>query len=232
MTGPNEYANPYMLACPAWNAMPSDGMFSAMNSMPWMQSQLGAWNPYGTFNNNSMYNFAMQQPLEQPTQQPAQNALFESEVSEDDDDEEQGNDLVGMGLYDKSPSSKPSLLLSARTDESEDEGKGLQLEEGWAPPADQVPDTEADEGSDTPVTSEFKGWGPEEDAGASQPAAYYDHSAMPQVRQQTDANNMFFDDDGNLMTDDMVAAAQNKPLPMAWYGSEWTGYPGYGFYHY
>lgn len=80
------------------------------------------------------------------------------------DDDESGDDLVGLGLYDtpeaaKSPEPDPQLdnyrmmnqLLGSNYRRPEPVGKGLKLEEGWTPPSEDEndDDEEADgEGED------------------------------------------------------------------------------------
>ena len=82
------------------------------------------------------------------------------------DDSDEGEELIGMGLYDetevKSPPSDPHLdnyralmmsqLLGTPYRRPEPVGKGLKLEEGWNPPSDDEDDSDEDgEGEDEEV---------------------------------------------------------------------------------
>lgn len=95
-----------------------------------------------------------------PIQHPE--PTFPSEESipfESLDDDESGEDLVGLGLYDtpeaaKSPEADPQLdnyrmmnqLLGSHYRRPEPVGKGLKLEEGWTPPSDDEKDDEEADG--------------------------------------------------------------------------------------
>jgi hypothetical protein len=70
-----------------------------------------------------------------PTQQPCQPAIHDDEA----DEEEEGEILYGMGLYDTPDHSKGSVVLSllggARDEGDTGKGLGLKLEDAWEPPA-------------------------------------------------------------------------------------------------
>lgn len=196
-----------------------------MPQMPW-STQAG----YGY--NQSIPSISLDQ--QHVNDSAPQNDAFEqdAESEEDSEDDDADGDLVGLGLYDREqrPSSQRTLLLGASLEEHEpvkaDEEVPSMLEEGWAPPADQVPDAEADDGPDTP-TINHQTWIP----------GYADGTAFPQPEAQMSYQNdasfgasddfglpVVYDWQGNIV-DAEALATQQQAMASGWYGSDWQA-PG------
>ena len=95
----------------------------------------------------------------QPTYYPGSQGQASSQSMDAQDD---GEELVGMGLHDAATNyEQTSLLLGAGLDEHEKTPTSPMkpsLLTGELYPPEQVPDTIPDEGDDTPVTNDFHEW--------------------------------------------------------------------------
>ena len=95
-------------------------------------------------------------PIQHPEPSfPAEESIPYHPLSDDDD----GEELIGMGLYDspepaKAPSSDPhldnyrSLMMSHLLRAAEPTGKGLKLEETWTPPSDDEEEDDDEQDGD------------------------------------------------------------------------------------
>lgn len=104
--------------------------------MPWYLQEWARKNEAAAMSQNGSNDFL-------PIQHPAME--LESSPMEDEDMEDSGKELVGMGLYDAPESELTwSSMLVGGT------GKGLKLEETWQPPEedeDEEPEEEEDDAS-------------------------------------------------------------------------------------
>ena len=114
-------------------------------------------------------------PIQHPSAQ--QDAKSQSAL-EDDDSEEAGKELVGMGLYDP-----PEGFQSWQSGLLQSGGKGLKLEETWQPPEqdEDVDDASSDDGSvDEPPAGDDQQWS---------------LNAGQQLPANMEGRSFFFDDD-------------------------------------
>lgn len=138
---PRDYPEPFsMFGYDAQNCPP------AVNGLDWQTYVMQGMN-----NTSPPTPDSLLQPEPTPSTLPHESPAFQTL---DEPEEEEGEILVGMGLYDTPDKveddpqldryrSTVSSLLGSRFHEQQPQGKGLKLEETWAPPI--VSDDEDDE---------------------------------------------------------------------------------------
>jgi hypothetical protein len=132
-----------------------------------------------------------------PIQHPSAN---ETAAQEDEDMEDSGEELVGMGLYDTSEplSALNSSSLVGGT------GKGLKLEETWQPP-------EADEDAEGDDASSDEG--SMEEPPAAEPAAQLPISiTKPQISTNMEGQSFFFEEEENYTKDWCYQQMKQPPI--------------------
>ncbi|KAK5993271.1 hypothetical protein PT974_06700 [Cladobotryum mycophilum] len=132
-------------SCLALNGLPNDKV--SVNGLEWNTFIMNGFNSTSPPTPDSFV---------QTTQLP-QSAMSEASIQDLDEPEEEGEILVGMGLYDDKYEEDPHLnnyrstvssLLGSTFRPQEPKGKGLKLEETWEPPKSDDEDEEEDEEED------------------------------------------------------------------------------------
>lgn len=169
----------------------------ATESMPWyLQEWTRKNNTAAASSRNGSSEFL---PIQHP-----------SAVDDDADDEEMedsGKELVGMGLYDLPESSlswNSSTLL-------EGTGKGLKLEETWQPPEEDEDDEEqdaddasSDDGSDEELPT----------AKQDTQLPLHNGNAKPQIPGNMEGQSFFFDEDETYKTEWWFRQLKQPSVPV------------------
>ncbi|KAL1604845.1 hypothetical protein SLS60_004385 [Paraconiothyrium brasiliense] len=172
----------------------------ATESMPWYLQEWARKNQdQAVASQNGSMEFL---PIQHPTEGEEQNA--------DVNMEEEGKELIGMGLYDVSDSS-----LDWSSSLGEATGKGLKLEETWQPPED---DDEEEEQDDDASSDD----GEEELPPPPAPIAPV-ASAKAQPTGNMEGQSFFFDEDDNITKEWWYQHLKQPSLPVrdAGYGYGW-----------
>lgn len=125
---------------------------------------------------------------------PIQHPAVEQETnSVDEDMEDSGKELVGMGLYDLP---EPSLTWDSPVVEAT--GKGLKLEETWQPPEDDDDEEEADQEADDASSDDGEEELPPPLAKQEPEQLQVPVNIKPQTPSSMEGQSFFFDEDDTV----------------------------------
>ncbi|KAF2011296.1 hypothetical protein BU24DRAFT_426378 [Aaosphaeria arxii CBS 175.79] len=183
----------------SWQA--SSTSTPATEPMPWYLQEWARKNEeHAAISRNGSSDFL---PIQHPS---------EEEEAMDEDMEDSGKELIGMGLYDL-----PDPALSWSSGLVESTGKGLKLEETWQPPEEDVEDEDADaEGDADDASSDDASVEdlPAPPPAAPQPAQTIDTLGKPQVSSNMDGQSFFFDDDENYTKEWYFQQLKQSTMPV------------------
>lgn len=141
---------------------------------------------------------------------PIQHPAAEQETNEGDDEdmEESGTELVGMGLYDL-----PDPALTWGSPLAEATGKGLKLEETWQPPEEE--DDEAEEEGDDASSDDGEEELPPPPPAQPEPAhLHVPVNIKPQTPGSMEGQSFFFDEDDTVTKEWWFQHLKQPSLPV------------------
>lgn len=136
-----------------------------------------------------------------PIQHPAHGQEHDAE---DEEMEDSGKELVGMGLYDL-----PDSSLHWSSLQGEATGKGLKLEETWQPPEEDEDDE--DDGDDASSEDGEEELSPPSPA---QQAPQVPTNMKPQTPSSMEGQSFFFEEDENITKEWWYPQLRQPSLPV------------------